>query len=86
MVARHKRLALLHAANDDREFPLSRRDLIRQVASWEVREERDGRGMSKQVLCSARLRRIFWLGVGGGFENRTQKTMRISGERLPSRL
>lgn len=36
MIARHKRLALLDAASGDREVPVPRRELIRQVASWEV--------------------------------------------------
>lgn len=37
MVARHKRLVLLEAASSDRETPLPRSDLIRQVKKWEVR-------------------------------------------------
>lgn len=36
MIARHKRLALLDAASSDREVPVPRRELLRQVASWEV--------------------------------------------------
>lgn len=40
MVDRHKRLALLEAASRDREVPVSRRELIRQVASWEVSDWR----------------------------------------------
>lgn len=38
MVARHKRLVLLSAASNDREVPLPKGELLRQVAAWEVRE------------------------------------------------
>lgn len=39
MISRHKRLALLDAASSDREVPVPRRELIRQVASWEVSDQ-----------------------------------------------
>ncbi|CAN0075172.1 unnamed protein product, partial [Ectocarpus fasciculatus] len=35
MVARHKRLVLLSAASNDREVPLPKAELLRQVAAWE---------------------------------------------------
>lgn len=44
MVERHKRLALLDAASNDREVPVKRRELIRQVAVWEVSEAQEQRG------------------------------------------
>lgn len=36
MISRHKRLALLDAASGDRDVPVPRRELIRQVDIWEV--------------------------------------------------
>lgn len=37
MSARHRRLVLLDVSSSDREVPLPRSELIRQVAVWEVR-------------------------------------------------
>lgn len=55
MVERHKRLALLDAASNDREVPVHRRELIRQVASWEVSEAR-GQKAAIEVSPAARER------------------------------
>ncbi|CAM9620456.1 unnamed protein product [Ectocarpus sp. 12 AP-2014] len=41
MVARHKRLVLLSAASNDREVPLPKAELLRQVAAWERKKDKE---------------------------------------------
>ncbi|CAN0517337.1 unnamed protein product, partial [Ectocarpus sp. 12 AP-2014] len=50
MVARHKRLVLLSAASNDREVPLPKAELLRQVAAWE-------REKGKERLANAKTAR-----------------------------
>ena len=71
MVARHKRLVLLDAASNDREMPLPRSELVRQVLSWEVRDSPTKTPASRYmpgVLYSAPL--FFMACLGGGERER----------------